>query len=150
MPSGKWRATALCVQAMGKASERSYILRVSLQLTEEPESLQAFQRKIAFLEALSGSALLYLGTSRQVLPLYRIKTLPLCTPLFCFLIFHLSFQHNCLKICMSYQSDSNQFQMTIFFQFQAQRYYLLWHSPLKIFTLTDDIFFICYPKGSRK
>lgn len=113
-----------------------------LQLIEEPESLQGFQRNIAFLEALSGLALLYVVTSGKVLALYRrlsIFALLSCVSF----IFHVSFQHECLKkIILFISLILICFKWQFSFQFQAQPYYLLWHSPLKIFTLTDDIFFI--------
>jgi len=75
----------------GRPVRRATFPERALQLIEELESLQAFQRKIAFLEALSGLALLYIVTARKVLPLYRIKTLPLCTPLLCIFDFSPAF-----------------------------------------------------------
>lgn len=118
-------------------------------MIEEPESLQAFQRKFGFLEVPSGIALLYIATSKS----FCFST-ELCLPLFALfccasLIFHLSFQHTCSKK-MPYSPDSNSLQMTIFFPCQAQHYYLWCHSPLKTFTSTGDTFFTLYPKGSRK
>lgn len=92
------------------------------------------------LEALSGLAWLCILTSR-ILSEWRLFLFAFLY--YVFFIYHLSFQNNFFKTTI-------HFKWQFSFQFQAQHYYLLWHSPLKMFTLTDDIFFIHWPKGSKK